>query len=726
MKKLLQFSFIYCLILFFSIQANAQSYELKLKQTDKYTYEAALTIFDMETASVIINGEKYKKFNIKKGSNIHTPGMPSLPVIQTFITAPSGAYSIEIIEQETESLSALPVPAAPLQYRNNKLRDTLPQPASVYFTNEKFPVQIAEIANQGKIGAAAVATLLIYPVIFDAADKSVAISKKVRFKIRFSQPIPENGKEFTNRAFSYENVQINAGIVSSKKNNNSNKTPHLLILTHDDFYEAILPFAAWKRKKGLQVEVKKTSDLDEILYSETIKAALQAAYDAGELDYVLLVGDHNFIPPDLGLNNSLTDHTYSLLAGEDYFPDVAIGRFSVKTAAECAVYVDKLLAYEQLKEPANWYNRATVIASDDFNDNNNGLQMVQVFEGSGFEKVDDLRQRINTNTAYNVNVGLNEGRSWVFFIGHGNAYGWLSVLPEFGNNALAALQANNTLPTVVSIACANADIDIAGDDCFAEKWMHIEKGKGASNILAATEDVAFFWSDTLGKQTVISYLNRDAETFGEAVNHGKMKMYEAFPEHAGGITNATMEQFILLGEPTQMPWTAAPAPLTVEAPAEIQPGKQQVTIKVNKKGAAVEGAMVCLSNAELQFAGYTDENGEVVLQVDVQEGIFDMVVSGYNLQVYQKEVQVKEQLIASPVRLDVYPNPSSDIINFSYQNTLPKRLLITDIQGKTIFSSTDVPAHKMQYDAAALPAGVYFYTFIFEDGSRFGGKIILK
>ena len=97
MKKLLQISFIFCLIIFSSFQANAQGYDLKVKKLNNYAYEIELTIFDMVASSININGESYKKFNIEKGSKIAKPGFPELPVIQQFISAPEGDFKIEII-----------------------------------------------------------------------------------------------------------------------------------------------------------------------------------------------------------------------------------------------------------------------------------------------------------------------------------------------------------------------------------------------------------------------------------------------------------------------------------------------------------------------------------------------------------------------------------------------------------------------------------------------------
>ncbi|MCK4255891.1 hypothetical protein KAX35_03300, partial [candidate division WOR-3 bacterium] len=69
-----------------------------------------------------------------------------------------------------------------------------------------------------------------------------------------------------------------------------------LIITPDAYYDAILPLAEWKTKKGMLTKVAKLSETGSS--SAQIRSYITNAYNTWEPrpEYVLLVGDDNIIP----------------------------------------------------------------------------------------------------------------------------------------------------------------------------------------------------------------------------------------------------------------------------------------------------------------------------------------------------------------------------------------------------------------------------------------------
>ncbi|MEO0275777.1 MAG: C25 family cysteine peptidase [candidate division WOR-3 bacterium] len=63
-----------------------------------------------------------------------------------------------------------------------------------------------------------------------------------------------------------------------------------LIIVADDFYNAVLPLAKWKHKKGIPTKVIKVSQIGN--YPHEIKSYIDSAYSNWEVkpEYVLLVG----------------------------------------------------------------------------------------------------------------------------------------------------------------------------------------------------------------------------------------------------------------------------------------------------------------------------------------------------------------------------------------------------------------------------------------------------
>ncbi|ODS41762.1 MAG: hypothetical protein A7315_00165 [Candidatus Altiarchaeales archaeon WOR_SM1_79] len=148
-----------------------------------------------------------------------------------------------------------------------------------------------------------------------------------------------------------------------------------LIITHDNFYNEVVPLRDWKVKKGVPTIIVNTSDINAAgLTADNITDYIQNAYDTWVLppSYVLLVGDSDFIPTHYenphpsdmhGGFDTPTDLYYATVDGTDYFPDIYVGRISVDTAAQAATIVTKTLNYE--RDPPNnatFYSHASACA----------------------------------------------------------------------------------------------------------------------------------------------------------------------------------------------------------------------------------------------------------------------------------------------------------------------------------------------------------------------------
>ena len=82
------------------------------------------------------------------------------------------------------------------------------------------------------------------------------------------------------------------------------------------------------------------------------------------------MGDAEDVPPAVGYSGwasgAAADPVYTLLAGDDEYPDAFIGRFSVENATQAGTVIFKNLQYEMSPDPeADWYNKTVGIASND-------------------------------------------------------------------------------------------------------------------------------------------------------------------------------------------------------------------------------------------------------------------------------------------------------------------------------------------------------------------------
>ncbi|MDP8204632.1 MAG: C25 family cysteine peptidase, partial [Candidatus Tenebribacter mawsonii] len=147
----------------------------------------------------------------------------------------------------------------------------------------------------------------------------------------------------------------------------------MLIITHQSLLGYTQVFTDWKNQKGIETEVVIKSDIGTT--SAQIKDYIQNVYDTSEVppDYVLLTGDTDgdyeipsFYIVSTGGESNVTDHPYTLLDGDDYFPEMIIGRMSFDSVIEYQTIISKTLSYEKtpFMGSTHWFENATLVAGN--------------------------------------------------------------------------------------------------------------------------------------------------------------------------------------------------------------------------------------------------------------------------------------------------------------------------------------------------------------------------
>ena len=100
----------------------------------------------------------------------------------------------------------------------------------------------------------------------------------------------------------------------------------------DDFAEAAKPWVDWKKKSGIPVKFVKFSEVGST--AEDIQSFhVQQEFIKGGLSFLHLIGDVEQIPTLRGtVERAHSDQTYGLLAGDDWFLDIVVSRFSAKSS----------------------------------------------------------------------------------------------------------------------------------------------------------------------------------------------------------------------------------------------------------------------------------------------------------------------------------------------------------------------------------------------------------
>ncbi len=160
---------------------------------------------------------------------------------------------------------------------------------------------------------------------------------------------------------------------------------------HRDFRAAAERLAQWRAEDDRFGPPLRTMAIDvQDIYDEfsgglldpaAIRNFLAYAAEHWELAplFVVLIGDGsydyknnsalsqgNWIPPFQD-GDSTYDEWYTRVVGSDLYPDMAVGRLTVQTAAEADGVVDKIIAYDRTPELGPWQSRQALVADDLFN-----------------------------------------------------------------------------------------------------------------------------------------------------------------------------------------------------------------------------------------------------------------------------------------------------------------------------------------------------------------------
>ncbi len=601
--------------------------------------ELVFELAGLETEQRVLQADTFQVIQIQGMSATTEPGKPALPQRAYFVRVPpEGQIRLEIIElEEEEHHLGCPFPAQPPQYRYSTKTD-FRYDTDFYAVGDRFPEIYARLGDAAILRGIRVVPVILTPVRYFPREAVCRVAVRLRLTLVAEAPLQGVNSLDSERVGTRRDDQFYASAVVNPPAGfqGDDVDPQLIVVCADTFLCAIPSFVEYKRAIGIPTQVVPLSSIG--WSASEVRDYLQGVFVSQAIppEAILLVGDVDFLPTFFGVNGSLTDHPYSTLAGDDYLPDIAVGRIPCRDVESCRRWVARTLTYEQSPPTDDaWAQSAVVFSSSDFLDPVNGQIAAALFETAGFTSITQLQQP-ETGTLPLFLGSLNAACSWLFYIGHGFAEGFSSVSPHFTIGQLDELNTPEKPPFVISVACATADLDWPGQS-LSETWLSLPENLGAVAYFGATESTAFFYSDTIGLGTLRGFLQYGLPTIGHAVNFGKTYMAAAFPQAAGGLTEETIQQFILLGDPTLAVYSETPQQLEITCPAQLPLSAPILPVTVHRMGYPCSGARLCLrSSTPFSYTvEYTEENGQAQIPLAFESSIrLDLAITAKNSRPY--------------------------------------------------------------------------------------------
>jgi hypothetical protein len=311
----------------------------------------------------------------------------------------------------------------------------------------------------------------------------------------------------------------------------------LLIIAYDPWLPNVQPLVDHKNSLGIPTTAVGVSTIGNNVAA--IKAYIQNVYNTSHLSFVLLVGDAEQVatPHDAG---GPSDPVYSLVAGNDNYPDIMVGRFSAETAAQVDTQVQRTIEYELQPAPQQaWFWRAAGIGSDTQN-----LDAVRAaLLADGYTLVDQLYDPGTTPAM--IAAALNDGRGLITYIGQASTTAWWPN--GFSIADVNALTNDHQWPFIFNLAPECGYFE--GTTCLGEAWLRAQHDSVAVGAIGAyMSSVMQFWTEsTIALQEFVSlYLSESYVCLGTLCFGASCRMIE----ECGPEGVQMFKGWILFGDPS--------------------------------------------------------------------------------------------------------------------------------------------------------------------------------
>jgi hypothetical protein len=457
-----------------------------------------------------------------------------------------------------------------------------------------------------------------------------------------------------------------------------------VIVTPDSLAAAYQTLADFKTGKGVPTVIR-TVEWIQANYrngsdpQETIRNFVKDAYAKWGITYLLIGGDTTEIPPRLAWSGFYdggrflpVDMYFGCLDGAwnadgdavfgeatpsdspDLYAEVYVGRMPTSSVAEVAMMTAKVITYEtpadvsfghrvlllaEVLFPMNWAPPAIITANGaDLTEviyNNNlsgpGLDVVRMYETEEYfpGAVDEKRVAVLDS--------LDTGFNHVVHVGHGFRFNMSVGDVSLVNADADALTNGDRLSCLYFLNCTGASFTYY---CLAEHFLRNPNG-GAVSVIGANESAFPNASSFYMNEFYDLVFDQDVIHIGEAFARSRMPR-TAIAILGDNVDLWTHYIYTLLADPELPMWTHRPAPSSVSHTGTVGVGKNPILVTVTSGGNPVEGATVCLTKGDDDYAvSTTDVNGEATVMFRAKSaGSIDVVVTGHDLRRYDGAITV--------------------------------------------------------------------------------------
>ena len=637
-----------------AVAAGGASLSTRLLESGKGE-PSVLLDFAISGVTITPDANNYAELSIAGMSTMNQAGRPDLPTTGVLLAVPAGYEPHASLVSETTKVFP-GVTIAPFQQKwrcSTELGSTFTVDDQIYDSAAVFPATTYKLEEAGYMQDLRLVRLSITPARMDFSKHALVVSNSMALRVDF---VPSNKSQMKPMrlpsSISELARKLTANGGTMKQLEAVDSPEKMLVVVADQLSSEIESLVAWKRSRGIVVDV--------VTYSaaggskENVQKYVQTYYNESNPrpSYLLLVGNGTTLPPfrrSTSSGSAASDYPYALLSGTDIIPDIFVGRLVANDAAEVRLQVSRWMNYERNPEAGgSWYPKGTTIASNEgSNPSDVGYaeQIQSELMRNTYTATDKFYQGTGAATAANIVAALDQGRSWLTYIGHGSGTSWGSTNTTFSTSTIRTLKNFDKLPVIVDVACDNGSfVDVSM--CFGKQWVvHNSGGRNAGAVSYYGASVSTSWHEPAVMSVGIAkrHFDNKISNLGGSLVAGQLYLIEKMGVGANVVDN--LEWYNLLGDPSLTMRTATPGAFELTYSTVDDGDNRRIdvrTVSGSKNGRAnVKVALMSADGRSLLGLGTTGTDGTLSFPLSATTSLSGAKLTGTGYNFESREVTIQ-------------------------------------------------------------------------------------
>ncbi len=629
--------------------------EVTLISDDNNSTVIKIEITGFELNEFLADSKTYQKADLLTGTFTTKPGYPELPYISKVLAIPDQAgITLEMLETgNIQTFENIYLPPSRESWMEGTKETPYTENTDSYKMMTAYPIEFAQLDAPSVFRDFRITRVSVFPMRYLPAQKELQVVSSLTIRINYGKGEIINPKTADKKPISpsfgklYQSFIYNYQSVLDKLYDGKEEGHELMLcIMPDEFIGSFQVYADWKRRSGIDIHVTKFSDIGaNATDPNIIKNHIADAYHNWDVPptYVLIIGDNGIFPKKLITMDGWTfpnEDFFVEIDGNDYFPEMMIGRFTNQGDYRLQVMINKYLNYEKTPYTlsAEWFKKGICCSNDAYPSQLETKRFAaqRMLLDGGFTSVDTMMSDPGcTYSVSDVVNAINNGRSWLNYRGEGWTSGWQATCTPMATSDVTGLTNEQKLTFVTSIGCGVAKFDADGNNCFGEEWIEIgslTSLRGGVAFVGPTSNTHTAYNNNIDRGLYKGMFQEGLEAPGQALLRGKLEMYNVFGNEF--YVDYHYRIYCVLGDPSIHIWKDVPQTVTVNYPSSVPFGNNLVEFTVNftSTGQTAENALVCVTGNTLFITGYTDEFGKAYLDINTEEQeALNVTVRGGNI-----------------------------------------------------------------------------------------------